>query len=132
MAQKMPMPCKNKKFGCQLIIPPSERSSHENVCEFTPLQCPYSYRKDHECQWEGNVQDLDNHWKTGHLCPIFEYVDSVEQVKPLSLSSDLETYSNNGAWSTLLSLGEHRFYMKARFSSDRFHIRTWHLGKEDE
>eukprot|EP01083_Nonionella_stella_P071654 192607_1 len=131
MAQKMPMPCKNKRFGCQLIIQPSERSSHKNVCEFTPLQCPYSYRKDHECQWEGNVQDLDNHWKTEHGKAVHQCVDSVEKLRQLKLSSDPEDiFANNDQWSSLLSLGDHRFCMMTRFAFGRLHIRTLHLGKE--
>eukprot|EP01083_Nonionella_stella_P071655 192608_1 len=111
MAQKMPMPCKNKRFGCQLIIQPSERSSHKNVCEFTPLQCPCRYIMAGRCKWAGNALDLDNHWEMEHGKLIHKYVDSVEKVRSLSLSSDLETYSDHGEWCSLFALGDHRFYM---------------------
>eukprot|EP01083_Nonionella_stella_P277866 944803_1 len=40
MAQKMPMPCKNKQFGCQIIPLPSERGAHAAQCNFVPIQCP--------------------------------------------------------------------------------------------
>eukprot|EP01083_Nonionella_stella_P061174 159482_1 len=46
MVEKIPIPCKNKDFGCLLIIPPCDRITHAAQCKFTPFECPHNYSRE--------------------------------------------------------------------------------------
>eukprot|EP01083_Nonionella_stella_P070430 188424_1 len=112
MAVKMPMPCNNTKFGCQLIVSPSARISHAEECRFAPLRCPTGYFDDEKsCLWEGNLRDLDKHWKAEHKGNVHEYTDSVERTRTISLAIGRETFSESSRWFSLAAVGDLRFYL---------------------
>eukprot|EP01083_Nonionella_stella_P269682 912687_1 len=117
MAEKMPMPCKNKKLGCQLIVLPAERIDHGEQCKFAPIQCPHDYFDDTYCRWKGSLLGLDEHWNNEHDGSAFTLDDSVEMTAFTSVLCILEmTNRLDVVWFAWCSKMDELYNLVRRFS----------------
>ena len=70
------LPCKNASHGCKELLVGDERAKHFEVCEFEPVQCPYSCAilpLFSECLFSTNdTKELLEHVTTKHAFDVFE------------------------------------------------------------
>eukprot|EP01083_Nonionella_stella_P070431 188426_1 len=133
VADKMPMPCKNKDFGCPLIVSKSDRIEHAEQCKFAQLECPYDClveKSARVCKWAGSIQQLDCHWKETHADTDFLEFEDSEEINWKIDSDQNEDFSEDGEWILLARVAEHRFVIFVQTSSDYIRMRVLHVGNE--
>lgn len=49
VANNLIFPCKHNQTGCRMSLGPSEKTKHEEICEFRPYSCPCPGSS---CSWQ--------------------------------------------------------------------------------
>lgn len=63
--RRLPMPCANRRSGCNEIHKGEEKDAHEKICEFRPYQCP-----EPQCSETLKKSHLLKHFQSKHNnCP---------------------------------------------------------------
>ena len=59
LAVRVECPCANKPHGCTLTFPIALLCEHEDICQFSPFNCPLNYCI--KCNWTGHLTELKGH-----------------------------------------------------------------------
>lgn len=68
LAEYLTYPCSNKQYGCDSVFPWENVVSHETVCKYQYIPCVLSHDlfPGNECNWIGNVRNIDEHIENSH------------------------------------------------------------------
>lgn len=83
LAEYLTYPCSNKQYGCNSVFPWESVVAHESVCKYQYIPCVLSYDlfPGNDCNWIGNVRNIDEHIKTNHK-------DYIVTNSPIKISFD--------------------------------------------
>lgn len=84
LAEYLTYPCCNKQYGCNSFLPWEIVAAHETVCKYQYISCILSFEdifQNKECNWIGNVKDIDEHIENAHK-------DRIENHSYIQLSFD--------------------------------------------
>jgi len=56
-------PCKYASSGCEVTLHYTQKSEHEETCEFRPYSCPCPGAS---CKWQGTLDAVMPHLMTAH------------------------------------------------------------------
>lgn len=63
VANSVLFPCKYASSGCEVTLPHTEKTEHEELCEFRPYSCPCPGAS---CKWQGSLDAVMPHLMHQH------------------------------------------------------------------
>ncbi|XP_014675052.1 PREDICTED: E3 ubiquitin-protein ligase SIAH1-like isoform X2 [Priapulus caudatus] len=63
VASSVMFPCKYQSSGCTVSLLHTEKTDHEEACEFRPYMCPCPGAS---CKWQGSLDEVMPHLMTSH------------------------------------------------------------------
>lgn len=63
VANTVSFPCKYASAGCEVNLPHTEKTEHEDFCEFRPYSCPCPGAS---CKWQGSLDSVMPHLMHAH------------------------------------------------------------------
>lgn len=84
VANSVLFPCKYASSGCEVTLPHTDKTEHEELCEFRPYSCPCPGAS---CKWQGSLDAVMPHLMHQHKSI------TTLQVRPMSSHDDDEAWS---------------------------------------
>lgn len=63
VANSVLFPCKYASSGCEVTLPHTDKTEHEELCEFRPYSCPCPGAS---CKWQGSLDAVMPHLMHQH------------------------------------------------------------------
>lgn len=63
VANSVLFPCKYASSGCEITLPHTDKTEHEELCEFRPYSCPCPGAS---CKWQGSLDAVMPHLMHQH------------------------------------------------------------------
>lgn len=82
VANSVLFPCKYASSGCEVTLPHTDKTEHEELCEFRPYSCPCPGAS---CKWQGSLDAVMPHLMHQHKSITTLQVSGPLRPEPLSL-----------------------------------------------
>lgn len=114
VANSVLFPCKYASSGCEVTLPHTDKTEHEELCEFRPYSCPCPGAS---CKWQGSLDAVMPHLMHQHKSITTLQVSRTlphpaARLAPLNKGLDLST----DWFSSFLHKEENRVQLKDQIS----------------
>ncbi|XP_033218784.1 E3 ubiquitin-protein ligase SIAH1B-like isoform X2 [Belonocnema kinseyi] len=122
LLDRLILPCKNSRYGCEVLLSVEHRFEHEEICNFSIIMCPQGLEY---CSWRGSLCQIASHMRTAH---------KLEALQDVGVSVEIYNFRKKAEavdgrqYTICLACHDQLFYAKITVFKGRLKISCIKLG----